>query len=308
MQEPLWMWLAFFSLVSLVLYVDLEILNRKSHAPSLREASAWCAAWVSLALLFGVGIYIHLGTRKFFEFLTGYVIEYSLSMDNMFVFIVIFDYFSVPPQYQPRVLHWGILGAVVMRLILIFAGVQLIHAFHGIVYVFGGILVFTGVKMALQKDQRIEPEKNPVLRIFKRFLPFVDRSQGEAFFVRQNSIWHATPLFATLLVVEASDLIFAIDSIPAILAITQDTFIVYTSNVFAILGLRSLFFLLAGIMGVFRFLKIGISVILCYVGAKMLLADIHPIPVQVSLGVVLGILTLSILASIAFKKKQAPHA
>ncbi len=303
MHGEAWMWAVFAGLVATVLYIDLGVLNRRAHVISLKEAGSWCTAWVSLALLFGLWIYFRMGSQKALEFLTGYIIEYSLSVDNMFIFIVIFDYFNVPRQYQPRVLHWGILGAVVMRLIFILAGVQLIHAFHWIIYVFGGMLIFTGIKMLLQKDQRIEPDKNPVLRLFRRFMPIADRYTGEAFFIKEKAIWHATPLFATLLVVEASDLVFAVDSIPAILAITTDQFIVYTSNVFAILGLRSLFFLLSGVMGLFRFLKVGISIILCYVGVKMLLVDIYKIPIGASLGIVLGILALSILASILIKEK-----
>ncbi|MBI5624108.1 MAG: TerC family protein [Elusimicrobia bacterium] len=299
------MWAAFAGLVGLVLYIDLAVLNKRSHVVSLKEASAWCSAWVALALLFCAWIWQRMGPDKALEFLTGYVIEYSLSVDNMFVFIVIFGYFDVPRRYQPRVLHWGILGAVVMRLILIFAGVQLIHAFHWVIYVFGGLLVATGVKMLLQKDARVEPQNNPVLRLVQRFIPFDGQGHGDSFFVKAAGRWHATPLFATVLVVEASDLVFAVDSIPAILAVTTDPFIVYTSNVFAILGLRSLYFMLSGVMGLFRFLKVGISIILCYVGVKMLLVDLCKVPIAVSLGVVIGILALSILASVLFKEKPA---
>ncbi|MBI5209950.1 MAG: TerC family protein [Elusimicrobia bacterium] len=299
-----WMWAVFAGLIGLVLFVDLGVLNRRAHAVSLKEASSWCAAWVSLALLFCGWVSHRLGHDKSLEFLTAYVLEYSLSVDNMFVFIIIFDYFSVPRSLQPRVLHWGILGAVVMRLILIFAGVRLIHAFHWIIYVFGAMLIVTGVKMLLQEDARIEPDKNPVLKLFRKVMPFTAKGDGEAFFVKEDARWAATPLFATLLVVEASDLVFAVDSIPAVLAISADPFIVYTSNVFAILGLRSLFFLLAGVMGLFRFLKVGISVILCYVGVKMLLVDVFKIPIAASLGVVAGILALSVLASVLIKDKR----
>lgn len=305
MQPEMWMWGVFASLIALVLFVDLGILNRRSHVISIKEASGWCAAWISLALLFGVWIYLRLGTQKAMEFFTGYVIEYSLSVDNMFVFIVIFDYFNVPRQHQSRVLHWGILGAVLMRLILIMAGIRLIETFHWIIYLFGAILIFTGIKMMLQKDEKIEPGKNPVLKFFKLLLPFADHYSNETFFVRSGARWCATPLFATLLVVEASDLVFAVDSIPAILAITTDQFIVYTSNVFAILGLRSLFFLLAGVMGLFRFLKAGISIILCFVGVKMLVSGIYKIPISVSLAIVVGILAVSILVSLLFKEKTA---
>ena len=306
MEDPAWMWTVFAGLVATVLYIDLGVLNRRAHVISIKEAAGWCAVWVSLALLFCAWICFRMGSHRALEFLTGYVIEYSLSVDNLFVFIVIFDYFNVPRQYQPRVLHWGILGAVLLRLIFILAGVKLILAFHWITYVFGGMLIFTGIKMILQKDQKIEPDRNPLLRVLKWFMPIADRYTGEAFFVKEKGLRHATPLFATLLVVEASDLVFAVDSIPAILAITTDQFIVYTSNVFAILGLRSLFFLLSGVLGLFRFLKVGISIILCYVGVKMLLVDVYQIPIGVSMGIVVGILILSVLASLLTQEKDRP--
>lgn len=274
------------------------MLNKRSHVVSLKEAALWCAAWMSLALLFDAGIWYRLGGGKALEFLTGYVLEYSLSVDNMFVFIVIFEYFGVPREYQSRVLHWGILGAVFMRFLFIFVGIALIHAFHWIIYVFGVILIYTGIKMMRQSEEKMDPAANPVLKLCKRFLPFSDRFAGQAFFSGGPGRWVATPLFATLLVVEVSDVVFALDSIPAVLAITTDTLIVYTSNVFAILGLRSLFFLLAGIMGLFRFLKVGISVILCFVGAKMTLADLVHVPIGASLSIVVGVLALSILFSV----------
>jgi len=274
------------------------VLNKRSHVVSLKEAALWCAAWMSLALLFDAGIWYRLGGGKALEFLTGYVLEYSLSVDNMFVFIVIFEYFGVPREYQSRVLHWGILGAVFMRFLFIFVGIALIHAFHWIIYVFGVILIYTGIKMMRQSEEKMDPAANPVLKLCKRFLPFSDRFAGQAFFSGGPGRWVATPLFATLLVVEVSDVVFALDSIPAVLAITTDTLIVYTSNVFAILGLRSLFFLLAGIMGLFRFLKVGISVILCFVGAKMTLADLVHVPIGASLSIVVGVLALSILFSV----------
>ncbi len=301
----MFMWGVFGALVTGVLFIDLGVLNRRSHVVSLKEAAGWCMAWISLALLFCGWIYLRMGSNKALEFLTGYIIEYSLSVDNMFVFLLIFDYFAVPRQYQARVLHWGILGAVAMRMVLIFTGAALIQAFHWIIYVFGGLLIFTGVKMLLQTDERIEPEKNPVLKIFKRLMPFADRYSADAFFVKPASQWHATPLFAALLVVEASDLVFAVDSIPAILAITVDRFIVYTSNIFAIMGLRSLFFVLSGIMGLFRYLKAGVSIILCYIGIKMLLAEVYKIPVTASLAIVAGILAVSIVVSLVFKGKKA---
>ncbi|HBL15541.1 MAG: tellurium resistance protein TerC [Elusimicrobia bacterium GWA2_69_24] len=292
------LWGIFWAIIAAALYLDLGVLNKRSHVVSLKEAALWCAAWMSLALLFDAGIWYRLGGGKALEFLTGYVLEYSLSVDNMFVFIVIFEYFGVPREYQSRVLHWGILGAVFMRFLFIFVGIALIHAFHWIIYVFGVILIYTGIKMMRQSEEKMDPAANPVLKLCKRFLPFSDRFAGQAFFSGGPGRWVATPLFATLLVVEVSDVVFALDSIPAVLAITTDTLIVYTSNVFAILGLRSLFFLLAGIMGLFRFLKVGISVILCFVGAKMTLADLVHVPIGASLSIVVGVLALSILFSV----------
>lgn len=301
------LWVVFNVVVAGLLYVDLKIVNRHAHVVSFREAAFWSAVWIGMALLFNAGIYWSMGKQKALEFLTAYVIEKTLSVDNLFIFIMIFTHFGVSAQNQPRILHWGILGALVMRLVLILAGAQLINAFHGIIYVFGAILIYTGIKMGIAGEHRMDPEENLVLRLFKRFLPFAKDYSGENFFIK-NGRWRATPLFAALIVVEASDLVFAVDSIPAVLAITTDTFIVYTSNVFAILGLRALYFLLAGVMGMFRYLKIGLSVILCYVGVKMLLVDVYKIPVATSLGIVLGILLLSILASLLVKEKKAKAA
>lgn len=298
------LWIVFNALVAGLLYFDLKVVHRHAHAVSFREAAFWSVVWISLALLFNLGIYHFMGKEKALEFLTGYVIEKSLSVDNLFVFIMIFAHFGVEAKYQPRILHWGILGAIVMRFVLILAGVQLITAFHWIIYVFGAFLVYTGIKMGLAGETRIDPEENALLRLFRKFLPFTKENSGEAFFVKDGGIWRATPLFATLIVVEASDLVFAADSIPAILAITTDTFIVYTSNVFAILGLRALYFLLAGVMDMFRYLKLGLSVILCYVGVKMLLVDVYKIHTGVSLGIVLGILALSVLASVLVGKEK----
>ncbi|MBU2574356.1 MAG: TerC family protein [Elusimicrobia bacterium] len=309
MSNEVILWIIFNVVVAGLLYVDLKIINRHAHVVSIREAAFWSVVWISLALLFNLGIYQFMGKQKALEFLTAYVIEKSLSVDNLFVFIMIFAHFGVEARYQPRILHWGILGALVMRFVLILAGVQLINAFHWIIYIFGAFLVYTGIKMGILGEQRIEPEENTLLRLFRRFLPFTKENFGEDFFVKNGGVWRATPLFAALIVVEASDLVFAVDSIPAVLAITPDFFIVYTSNVFAILGLRALYFLLAGVMGMFRYLKIGLSVVLCYVGIKMLLVDVYKIPTGVSLGIVLGILALSILASVLIKKKheEDPH-
>ncbi|MBI4368885.1 MAG: TerC family protein [Elusimicrobia bacterium] len=298
------LWAVFGVIVTTVMVIDLAVLNRRAHEISLREAALWCAAWMALALGFGGVVYWQLGLHKALEFLTGYIIEYSLSMDNMFVFIMIFSYFAVPPQYQPRVLHWGILGAIIMRMILIFAGVALIHTFEWIMYIFGAILIFTGIKMAWDDGGKMDPSKNPVLKLFKKLIPFVDHFEGQAFFTHRHGSWRATPLLATVLVVEASDLVFAIDSIPAVLAISTDRLIVYTSNIFAIMGLRALYFLLSGIVGLFRYLKIGISAILCFVGVKMIMAHFYKVPLPASLGVIAGALAVSILASVLIPEKR----
>ncbi len=298
------LWIVFNVVVAGLLYIDLKIINRHAHVITFREAAFWSVVWIGLALLFNLGIYQFMGKQKALEFLTAYVIEKSLSVDNLFVFIMIFAHFKIAPIYQPRILHWGILGALVMRFVLILAGVQLINAFHWIIYVFGGFLVYTGIKMGMAGEHKLEPEENALLRFFRRFLPFTKEIAGEDFFVKIGGAWRATPLFAALIVVEASDLVFAVDSIPAVLAITTNTFIVYTSNVFAILGLRALYFLLAGVMGMFRYLKPGLSIILCYVGVKMLLMGVYKIHTGVSLGIVLGILALSVLASVLIKEKK----
>ncbi|MEK6543491.1 MAG: TerC family protein, partial [Elusimicrobiota bacterium] len=249
METRTLMWIVFNVAVLGLLFLDLKVFNRKAHEVKLKEASLWLLMWVSLALAFGIGVYVKLGDQKALEFLTGYLIEYSLSVDNMFVFIMIFAYFAVPVRCQPRVLHWGILGALVMRFILIFSGVALIERFHWIVYVFGELLIYTGIKMVGAHEEKMDPGKNPVLRLFKKVMPFDNSYVGDAFFVKKSGVWHATTLFACVLVVEASDLVFAVDSIPAVLAISRDPFIVYTSNIFAILGLRSLYFVLSSVMG-----------------------------------------------------------
>ena len=297
-------WAGFLLFVLLMLALDLGVFHRKSHEVKIREALIWSAVWISLALLFNVGVYFLMGKEKAIEFLTGYVIEKSLSVDNLFVFIMVFSYFNVDTKYQHKVLFWGILGALVMRAIFIFAGVALIQQFHWIIYIFGAFLIFTGIKMLAQKDEKIEPEKNPLVRLFKRFFPVTDTMHGDRFFVKINAKIVATPLFIVLLIIEFTDLIFAVDSIPAILAISTDTFIIFTSNVFAILGLRALYFALAGIAKLFYYLKYGLSAILVFVGVKMVIAGFFKIPVMYSLLVIVSILTFSILASVIFPKTE----
>ena len=285
--------------------LDLFVFNRKSHEIRFREALTWTLVWVGLAMAFNAGVWYYLGKAKALEFLTGYIIEESLSVDNLFVFIMIFSYFRVPRAHQPRVLKWGIIGALVMRGIFIILGIELIERFHWMVYLFGAILIYTGIKMAFGGDEKVEPEKNPLVRLVRRFMPITKRMAGDRFFIKRRGILAATPLFLTLIVVESSDLIFAVDSIPAVLAVTRDPFIVYSSNVFAIMGLRSLYYLLAHVMEMFAYLKLGVSCILAFVGAKMLLVDVVEIPLLFSLGVIIGTLTISILVSVILAKR--PH-
>ncbi len=308
----IWTWIGFNAFVLAMLAVDLGIFHRKAHQVSVREAAAWTAVWISLALLFNVGIYYLASPQAGLEFLTGYLIEKALSVDNIFVFVLIFSYFNVPPKYQHRVLFWGILGALVMRGAMIGAGAALIHQFHWIIYVFGAFLVFTGIRMATQDEHAIEPESNPVIRLVRRFVPVTNVYHGQKFFIRETIGGRlqrvATPLFVVLVLVETTDLIFAVDSIPAIFAITQDPFIVYTSNVFAILGLRALYFLLAGVIHQFHYLKLGLSVVLVFVGSKMLLADIYKIPIGISLGIIAAVLGTAVLASLLFPKAAEAHA
>ena len=303
MSEHVFFWIGFNTFVVLMLVLDLGVFHRKIRKVPVREAIIWTLIWIGLAMVFNILIYIDMGRTKALEFLTGYVIEYSLSVDNIFVFILIFSFFQVNEEYQHKVLFWGIIGAFIMRAIFIFAGVALMSRFHWIVYLFGGFLVITGIRMLYHKEIHIEPEKNPVVRFFRKFLPVTDTMHEDKFFIRQNSGTYATPLFLILLIVESSDLIFAVDSIPAVLAITRDSFIVYTSNIFAILGLRSLYFAVSGMMDYFRFLKIGLAFVLSFVGIKMCISGFTTIPVFYSLMIIVSIILISIIASVVIKKK-----
>lgn len=287
-----------------MLALDLGVFHRKSHEVHIKEALIWSLVWIVLALIFNYGIYVYMGKVKALEFFTGYILEKSLSVDNIFVFILVFTFFKVPPKYQHKVLFWGIIGALSMRIILIFSGIALLNKFHWLVYVFGLFLVFTGIKMLVQKDQHVEPEKNILVKFFKKFFPVTNNYHEDKFFILSDGKRYATPMFIVLLVIEFTDLVFAVDSIPAILAITNDPFIVYTSNVFAILGLRSLYFALSGVMKYFRFLKIGLSVILVFVGIKMIIVDIYKFPITTSLGIIISILLISVLASVIIKEKK----
>lgn len=300
------MWLAFWATVITALVVDLTVLNKHHGHVSVKEAALMVCAWVSLAAVFGGAIWLFEGPQHALEFYTGYLLEYSLSVDNMFVFILIFGYFAIPHDLQPKALLWGILGAVVLRFVFIFVGVKLISLFSWTIYVFGALLIFTATKMLLQKeDDSFDPSQSAALKLLQKFIPLKTNYHGENFFVVENAKRYATPLLAAVLVIETSDLIFAVDSIPAVLSITQDTFLVYSSNIFAIIGLRSLYFLLSGMAGKFPYLKYGISVILFFVGVKMLLSHVLHVPIVLSLGVIAGILTLSVLASKLFPPKTA---
>lgn len=304
MGVSIYFWIGFHIFVFLMLALDLGVFHKHTHKVPVKEAVIWSGVWITLALLFDLFIFFEFGKTKALEFLTGYVIEYSLSVDNIFVFILIFSYFAVKDSYQHKILFWGILGALIMRAIFIVTGVALINKFHWIVILFGGFLVFTGIRMLFQKETEIDPEKNVIVKFFRRFLPVSETIHGDKLFIRQNNKMYATPLFLVLLIIESSDLIFAVDSIPAILAISKDIFIVYTSNIFAILGLRSLYFAIAGIMGYFRYLKVGLALVLSFVGFKMLVAYFHfEIPIVLSLIIIISILLMSIFASVVIKKK-----
>lgn len=304
MSSHLVLWGCFIVLVVVMLAIDLG-MNRKSHQVSFKEALGWSLVWIGLALAFNVGIYFMMGKQPALEFLTGYLIEKSLSVDNLFVFIMIFTVFGVRGELQARVLKWGILGALVMRVVFIFVGAELLQRFQWLFYIFGAILLYTAWKMAFGPNHEMEPDKNLLVRLARRFLPMTKKIRGDWFFTRRLQLWVASPLFMVLLVVESSDLVFALDSIPAIFAITLDPFIVLTSNVFAIMGLRALYFLLAGVMGMFIYLKYGISFILGFVGIKMILImlGVH-IPVALSLGIILLSLLVAVAASL-FAVKQS---
>lgn len=299
-----WLWVGFIAFVLAMLAIDLGVFNRKTHAISMKEAGIWTAVWISLALVFNVVLYFWQGAEPALQFLTGYLIEKALSVDNLFVFALIFTLFAVPAQYQHRVLFWGVLGALVMRGVFIAAGAALLHNFAWIIYVFGAFLIYTGIKLATHKDTTIEPDKNPVVRLFRRIFPITERYEGEHFFIRRAGRLMATPLLLVLVMVESTDVVFAVDSIPAIFAVTQDPFLVYTSNVFAILGLRSLYFLLAGALDKFYYLKTALAVILVFVGAKMLIVEFVKIPIALSLGVILGLLVIAIVASLVRARRQ----
>jgi tellurite resistance protein TerC len=311
MGISIYFWIGFHIFIFLMLALDLGIFHKKIHKVPVKEAIIWSIVWISLAILFSICIHLFIypepgvGRTKALEFLTGYVIEYSLSVDNIFVFILIFSYFKVDDRYQHKVLFWGILGALIMRASFIFAGVALINRFHWVVIIFGGFLVFTGIRMLFHNDAPADPDKNLIIRFFRKFLPVTSAFHNDRLFIKQNRKLYATPLFLVLVIIETSDLIFAVDSIPAILAISKDTFVVYTSNIFAILGLRSLYFAVAGIMGYFRYLKTGLAFVLTFVGLKMLLAFFNiEIHIVLSLIIIISILMISILSSLIIRPED----
>jgi tellurite resistance protein TerC len=297
-ETSLALWIGFNLFVLALLALDLGVFHRRSHAVSLREAGIWSAVWVALALAFAAGLHALRGPDSGVQFLTGYLIEKSLSVDNLFVFALIFGYFAVPAAHQHRVLYWGILGALVLRAAFIFAGSALLAQFHWLVYLFGAFLILTGIRMALHRGEELHPERNPVLRLARRLLPVTAGYREARLFVREGGRRLATPLFLVLLMIESTDLVFAVDSIPAVFAVTRDPFLVYTSNVFAILGLRSLYFVLAGVIGKLQYLKLGLSAVLVFVGGKMTLADFYKIPSLVSLAVIAALLAAAVAASL----------
>ena len=303
---PPWAWFAFFAFIIAMLALDLGVLQRDPHAVTMKEALTWCGVWFALALGFN-GLLLHWrGPEAAQQFLAAYLVELCLSVDNVFVFILVFAYFKVPPRYQHRVLFWGIIGAVLMRAAFILVGVGVIARFHWVLYLFGVFLVYTGVRMALpKKDEDIHPDKNIAVRLFRRFFPVATHAEAGTFFVREGGRRMATPLFIVLLVIETTDLVFALDSLPAVLAITKDGFIALTSNIFAILGLRSLYFALNGVMQLFRYLKIGLAIILVFIGVKMLIEHWVEITTAASLGVIGGVLTMSVLLSLLIKDPAA---
>jgi tellurite resistance protein TerC len=313
LMDQLWLWIGFNIFVLAMLAVDLFVLHKDAHEVRVKEAATWSTAWVALAAVFGAGVYQFMGSEAGLAFFTGYVIEKALSVDNIFVFVVIFSAFRVPARYQHRVLFWGVLGALIMRGAMIAAGTYLIHQFHWVLYVFGALLVVTGIRMATQTEHAVKVESNVATRLLRRLMPVTDTYHGQRFFVRESASPEsvggrlrlaATPLFAVLLLVETTDVIFAVDSIPAIFAITQDPFIVYSSNVFAILGLRALYFLLADVIHRFHYLKVGLSIVLIFVGLKMLAADIYAVPIGVSLAIVMVVLGASVVASLLYPHQR----
>jgi tellurite resistance protein TerC len=306
LDYSLTLWIVFNIFIVAMLIIDLTVFHNKDQEEGIKDALIWTGVWIAMALIFGVGVYYYMGSQTALDYYTGYLIEKSLSVDNIFVFLLVFSYFKVPAEYQHKVLFWGIFGALVMRFLFIFTGVALLERFHWIIYVFGGFLVFTGIKLAMEKDKEVHPERNPVLKLVRRIFPTTTSYHGSQFFIRKMGKLIATPLFIVLIVIETTDLVFALDSIPAILAITRNEFIVYSSNAFAILGLRALYFALSGIMRLFHYLHYGLALILVFVGVKMLLSEFYHIPTPYALAFIGITLTVSVIASVLNPKEEEP--
>lgn len=307
MNYPIWLWAGFGALVLTVLSIDLGVFHRRAHEVGPREAAAWSAFWIALSLIFNLGVFLWIGRDSGLAFLTGYLMEKALSLDNIFVWLVIFSDFAVPSSYQHRVLFYGILGALLLRAAFIATGVTLLNTFHWMVYGFGVFLIITGIRIALRKDREIQPSQNWAFRLISRLVPITESYEGQRFFVRRDGRWLATPLILVLLIVETTDLVFALDSVPAILSITRDPFIVYTSNVFAILGLRALFFLLNDFLHRLRYLRVGLALVLGLVGIKMLISDFYHVPIFWSLAAITGILGLTVVASYLATRGSPSH-
>lgn len=303
MNHEILLWVGFNLFILGLLAADVMLFHRKAHAVGIRESLLTSALWIGLALLFAVGIFYTRGVEDGLNFVTAYLVEKSLSVDNLFVFMLIFHYFCVPQRYMHKVLFWGIVGAIIMRTLFIVGGIMLVSMFHWLLYLLGAFLVVTGIKLAVEKDSKIHPEANPIVKIFRKFIPVTSDYDEGHFFVVRNSKYMATPLFIVLIVIETTDVIFAMDSIPAVLAITLDPFIVYTSNIFAILGLRSLYFALSGMMGLFHYLHYGLAAILVFIGVKMLLSGFFSFPIGYALGFIVVALAISVVASLLFPEK-----
>lgn len=304
MEHSLTLWILFNVFILAMLIVDLKVFNRKPHEISIKESLIWTGIWIAMAVIFGIGIYFFMGPQSSLDYFTGYLIEKSLSVDNIFVFLLIFTYFGVDSIYQHKVLFWGIFGALVFRLLFIMVGVVLLEQFHWIIYIFGAFLVFTGIKLGLEKDKEIHPEKNPILKLVRRFIPITKDFHGPDFFIKRGSRIIATPMFVVLVVIETTDIVFALDSIPAIMAITRDTFLIYSCNAFAILGLRALYFALSGVMRLFHYLHYGLAFILVFIGIKMLIESFVHIPTLITLSVIVVTLAISVIFSIKYPKEE----
>jgi tellurite resistance protein TerC len=307
MNESVWFWIGFNAFVVLMLALDLGVFHRRAHAISVREAAIWSGVWVALSLLFALGLDLFVGGRPALAFLTGYVVEKSLSVDNLFVFVTIFSYFRVPLEYQHRVLFWGIIGAAVLRGAFVAAGAYLLSHFEWVMYIFGALLVLTAIRMVRKEDRPFEAEENRLVNLFRRLIPVTNEYHGKNFFTRVDGRIMATPLLLVLVLIEASDILFAVDSIPAIFAVTRDPFLVYTATMFAVLGLRAMYFLLAAVVERFRYLHYGLAFILLFIGVKMLIAEVYEVPIWLSLLVILVVLAISVIVSLRLTEDEPPH-